>query len=178
MPESSAPHERPWDEVLKGRGLGKAEEALRELGIESEDAVSHLDRSLLDTLEKEIMAHQGERKLKPLQFQLLRKWVAQLQQDKGMPSSTVEEELHDIKARTMYDLVDEFQGDGGMLHKVLFLTNSQAEIIASQKNFAGIKRMVHALDLPQPKLVINIIPSWGFAGKCNPLFGGRRCRAG
>jgi len=46
----------------------------------------------------------------------------------------------------------------------MFLTNAQAKLITAQPDLKGIQQLLQALEMPQPKLVINLLPSWGFAG--------------
>ena len=73
------------------------------------------------------------------------------------------EQLQLIKARTMYQMVEEIDGGAALgKRKIIFLTNAQANLISTQPD--GIKRLIQALEIPSPKLVINIISSWGFSG--------------
>jgi hypothetical protein len=67
------------------------------------------------------------------------------------------EQLQMIKARTMYQMVEEIN-DGAT--KVLFLTNPQAEYIASSP--ASVQKMLDALEIPKPSLVIELQRSIGF----------------
>ena len=70
------------------------------------------------------------------------------------------EELQMIKARTMFQMTEELHGVGDSGRKrLLFLTNSQAELIASSE--ASMQKMLEALEIPRPKLVINLIASQG-----------------
>jgi len=74
-----------------------------------------------------------------------------------------QEQLQLIKARTMYQMVEEIDGGAALgKRKIIFLTNAQANLISTQPD--GIKRLMQALEIPSPKLVINIISSWGFSG--------------
>ena len=85
------------------------------------------------------------------------------------------EQLQLIKARTMYQMVEEIDGGSFGKRRIIFLTNAQAELIATQENAIGIKRLLQALEIPPPKLVINIISSWGFSefsGQCPSWQGG------
>lgn len=77
-----------------------------------------------------------------------------------------QEQLQLIKARTMYQMVEEIDAGSTISGKrrIIFLTNAQADLIASQPEAIGIRRLVQALEILPPKLVINIISSWGFAG--------------
>lgn len=71
------------------------------------------------------------------------------------------EQLQIIKAKTMYKMVDEVpSSSGNFKRRVLFLTNQQADLIASSPEC--IQRMLDALEITKPKLVINLMPSWGF----------------
>ena len=68
--------------------------------------------------------------------------------------------LQEIKARTMYQMVEELPGiDGSQPAKLLFLTNAQATVLASSEQM--VKRMVDSLELPTPNLVINLLMSRG-----------------
>ena len=70
------------------------------------------------------------------------------------------EELQMIKARTMFQMTEELNGVGDSGRKrLLFLTNSQAELIASSE--ASMQKMLEALEIPRPKLVINLLSSQG-----------------
>ena len=66
-------------------------------------------------------------------------------------------EFHLIKARTMYQMVDEIDGGAKSL---LFLTNPQAELIA--RSPMSLQKMLEALEVPKPSLVINLLCSCGF----------------
>ena len=66
------------------------------------------------------------------------------------------EQLQIIKARTMYNMVEEI--DDGQT-KLLFLTNPQAEQIASTPE--SIQKLLDALEIPMPSLVIELLGSWG-----------------
>ena len=61
----------------------------------------------------------------------------------------------------MVEDIDNASGSGR--RRIIFLTNAQAELIATQPDAIGIKRLIQALEIPKPKLVISIISSWGFA---------------
>ena len=71
------------------------------------------------------------------------------------------EELQMIKARTMFRMTEELHGVGEHTgrKRLLFLTNSQAELIASSE--ASMQKMLEALEIPRPKLVINLLTSQG-----------------
>eukprot|EP00966_Prymnesium_polylepis_P326794 7382693-Prymnesium_polylepis.1 len=66
-------------------------------------------------------------------------------------------ELQMIKARTMYNMVEEI--DEGMC-KLLFLTNAQADLIA--KSPGSVQKMLDALEVGKPSLVIELCCSPGF----------------
>lgn len=72
------------------------------------------------------------------------------------------EQLQMIKARTMFQMVEEIESTtaGGQPRKLLFLTNQQAEFIASSTG--SIQKMIDALEMPKPKLIINMLTSQGF----------------
>ena len=71
------------------------------------------------------------------------------------------EELQMIKARTMFQMTEELNGVGEHTgrKRLLFLTNSQAELIASSE--ASMQKMLEALEIPRPKLVIDLLCSQG-----------------
>ena len=70
------------------------------------------------------------------------------------------EELQMIKARTMFQMTEELNGVGDSGRKrLLFLTNSQADLIASSE--ASMQKMLEALEIPRPKLVIDLLSSQG-----------------
>ena len=62
-----------------------------------------------------------------------------------------------IKARTMYQMVEEI--DGGA-RKLLFLSNVQAEQIAQRPE--SLQKMLDALEVGRPQLLIDLITSGGF----------------
>eukprot|EP00927_Polykrikos_kofoidii_P026351 TRINITY_DN23493_c0_g1_i5.p1 TRINITY_DN23493_c0_g1~~TRINITY_DN23493_c0_g1_i5.p1 ORF type:complete len:948 (-),score=131.35 TRINITY_DN23493_c0_g1_i5:318-3092(-) len=68
------------------------------------------------------------------------------------------DDIHVIKATTMHNMVEELQDVDGALRQVVFLTNTQAKII--MKSPERVKRLVDALGMPQPKLLINLLPSF------------------
>ena len=71
------------------------------------------------------------------------------------------EQLQMIKARTMFQMTEEIADDsGGGRKRLLFLTNSQAEFLASSN--ASLQKMLDALEVPKPKLIINLLSSQGF----------------
>lgn len=69
-----------------------------------------------------------------------------------------QEELQMIKARTMYEMVEDLSDGKG---KLLFLTNPQADLIASSPS--SLQKMLDALEIPKPSLVITLLRSGGFA---------------
>ena len=88
---------------------------------------------------------------------------------------TTQEELNNIKARTMHNMVEELSGN----KKLLFLTNSQAATLASSGE--TIQKMLDSLDLPKPKLVINLLMSLGSTEYCKikkESWEGARCEDG
>jgi hypothetical protein len=79
------------------------------------------------------------------------------------------EQLQMIKARTMFQMIEEIAEDGsGGRKRLLFLTNSQAELLASSS--ASLQKMLDALEIPRPKLVINLLTSQGFTAYCTLSF--------
>ena len=71
------------------------------------------------------------------------------------PEELSKDEVQMIKARTMFQMVEDIQSSGGSAKKLLFLTNSQAEYLSSSQQ--TLVKMLDALELPKPKLVINIL---------------------
>ena len=67
-------------------------------------------------------------------------------------------ELDELKARTMYQMVEDMHVHN-MEKKLLFLTNPQANLISSSKD--SIRRLLDAFDITAPKLVINLLRSKG-----------------
>jgi hypothetical protein len=76
------------------------------------------------------------------------------------PEELSKDEVQMIKARTMFQMVEDIQSSGGSAKKLLFLTNAQAEYLSSSQQ--TLVKMLDALELPKPKLVINILMSQGF----------------
>lgn len=60
----------------------------------------------------------------------------------------------------MYNMVEEVPSSSDLTPKLLFLTNSQADLLAGSS--ASLQRMLNALEIPKPKLVINLLCSYGF----------------
>ena len=63
-----------------------------------------------------------------------------------------------MKAKTMYEMVEELDAGQGPV-KLLFLTNPQADSICSSS--LTLRKMLEALEIDSPKLVINLINSPG-----------------
>lgn len=76
------------------------------------------------------------------------------------------EKLQMIKARTMYEMVEEIDLPGGPC-KLLFLTNVQADLLGSSED--SLQKMLDALEVPKPQLVINLLSSHGFEATVNVL---------
>jgi hypothetical protein len=75
------------------------------------------------------------------------------------------EQLQMIKARTMFQMTEEIACDStGGRKRLLFLTNSQAELLAGSSS--SLQKMLDALEIPKPKLVINLLTSQGFTSYC------------
>ena len=70
------------------------------------------------------------------------------------------EQLQMIKARTMFEMVEEVTTGSSMPRKLIFLTNQQADLISSSST--SMQRLLDILDLTKPKLVINLMRSIGF----------------
>ena len=69
------------------------------------------------------------------------------------------EKLQMIKAKTMYEMVEEIELRAGPC-RLLFLSNMQAELIASSND--SLQKMLDVLEIPKPQLVINLLASYGF----------------
>ena len=67
------------------------------------------------------------------------------------------ESLNEIKAKAVYRLVEDIDEK----RRMMFLTNQQAELIAGSTD--ALQKLLDVLDLPKPKLVINLLQSQGFA---------------
>ena len=74
--------------------------------------------------------------------------------------SLSEEKLRLIKARTMYQTVEVIPSSAGF-RRLIFLTNAQASDIAGSDE--SVRKLLDALELGEPKLVINLIESQGFS---------------
>lgn len=75
-------------------------------------------------------------------------------------AKTESEQLAEVKALTMHEMVEDVIGIGGENRKLLYLTTKQASLVAS--NASAIHRMVTSgFQLPEPKLVIYLIKSPG-----------------
>jgi hypothetical protein len=75
-------------------------------------------------------------------------------------------ELEDIKIKTMYNLVEDVTVDIGgeaIDKKLLFLTNRQAQ----KFNFDSISKLLLAMEIQPPKLLINLFGSFGIASDNN-----------
>lgn len=68
------------------------------------------------------------------------------------------QKLQVMKAKTMFEMVDDFETSTGT-GKVLFLTNAQASTIANEQG--SLQKLLDAFEIPRPKLVINLLRSWG-----------------
>ena len=73
--------------------------------------------------------------------------------------ANTEADLAEIKAKTMYRMVEDVSLGGGPRHKVLFLTNNQARLLTNTPG--SIKRVLEAFEIPMPKLVIRFLQSSG-----------------
>ena len=112
-------------------------QALKRFLGSSDEAVDYLGRTL-EVLASTLSSPQGEH---------------QFAEDE----ENSREEMQIIKAKTMYNMVEDI--DDGKC-KLLFLTNPQAELIASSPE--SVQRMLDVLEVPKPSLVIEMLQSWGF----------------
>ena len=87
---------------------------------------------------------------------------AESSQTEVLPSDY--EKLQVMKAKTMYEMVEDIDLGNGHL-KLLFLTNSQADSISSSSQ--TLHKMLEALEIQTPKLVINLLSSWGLRNSLN-----------
>ena len=71
------------------------------------------------------------------------------------PSDQTLSELQEIKARTFYRMVEDIDSK----RRLIFLTNKQAELVAT--SVTTMDRMLDALEMPKPQLVIQLLPSLG-----------------
>ena len=74
------------------------------------------------------------------------------------------EQLDKIKARTMYNMVEPINGGA---QKILFMTNSQALLLAKEQG--SMKKMLDTLEIGNPELVINLLESRGMGPSVNAL---------
>jgi len=98
----------------------------------------------------------------PVQPQVY-KFGSQIMRDSNATTSShgdVGQQLNLIKAKTMYNMVEEF--GPGRSKKLLFLTAAQANLIASKTD--TLDKMLEVLDVDKPQLVINLLNSNGSAG--------------
>ena len=84
--------------------------------------------------------------------------VQQPQDEDGDDAAANELEVNELKARTMYRMVEDVFAHGAR-KKLLFLTNPQTELICSSKD--SMRRLIDAFDIREPKLVINLLRSQG-----------------
>ncbi|CAE7210387.1 unnamed protein product [Symbiodinium sp. CCMP2592] len=85
-------------------------------------------------------------------------WEVDAMQSEVSDAET-EADLQEIKAKTMYRMVENISLGSGSRHKVLYLTNKQARLLANTPG--SIKRVLEAFEIPTPKLVIRFIQSMG-----------------
>lgn len=87
--------------------------------------------------------------------------IAKLSDDKA--SKQQQESLGEIRARTMYRMVEDVEV--GDTKKLLFLTNKQAQMLSESES--NIDKILDALEVRNPKLVINLLMD--NAGGCSSL---------
>lgn len=102
--------------------------------------------------------------------------MAAVDEDRHFDGSSVQASVYDyeklqvMKAKTMYEMVEELD-TGQSTVKMLFLTNPQADSICSSSY--TLRKMLEALEIDSPKLVINLISSKGLRrslGICSESF--------
>ena len=87
--------------------------------------------------------------------------IAKLNDSKA--SKEKQESLGEIRARTMYRMVEDVEV--GDTKKLLFLTNKQAQMLSESES--NIDKILDALEVRNPKLVINLLMD--NAGGCSSL---------
>lgn len=76
----------------------------------------------------------------------------------------VQESFEMIKARTMYEMVEEL---GPNKQRLLFLTNSQADLLAKSED--SLEKMFSVLEIRKHKLLIYLAHTGGFTSSCEML---------
>lgn len=82
-----------------------------------------------------------------------------------MKLQKVQNEMSMLKAKTMFEMVEEVEVGNSTALKLLYLSNTQADSIASSPK--ALKKMLDALEIRPPKLVINLLSSWGLRASLN-----------
>lgn len=62
-----------------------------------------------------------------------------------------------MRAAPADEMVEDIEGGRC---KILFMTNRQAELVSKESD--SIEKLLDALDVPKPGLVIDLLHSWGF----------------
>ncbi len=62
-----------------------------------------------------------------------------------------------VRAAPADEMVEDIEGGRC---KILFMTNRQAELVSKESD--SIEKLLDALDVPKPGLVIDLLHSWGF----------------
>ena len=76
------------------------------------------------------------------------------EKDKMQALDKMSQEMQEIKARTMFGMIDEvIDATGGDAKKLVFLTNRQANLFTAE----NINKLIEAFDIKPPKLVIRLM---------------------
>lgn len=76
------------------------------------------------------------------------------EKDKMQALDRMSQEMQEIKARTMFGMIDEvIDATGGDAKKLVFLTNRQANLFKAE----NINKLIKAFDITPPKLVIRLM---------------------
>ena len=159
-------------------GLGKKcilkEPLLAKSLLSEEDVLTELERTwraehkeIMLALRKKVFVHEGiEAGPGGLEEEKLWEEFRKLASKLSIHARDEDMKIENLKARHMHEMVEEMD-DG---RKILFLTNAQAQVVASSEE--TMNRMVCALGLLEdgpeaPKLVINLLNSAGLSNERN-----------
>eukprot|EP00931_Biecheleriopsis_adriatica_P103569 TRINITY_DN78381_c0_g1_i1.p1 TRINITY_DN78381_c0_g1~~TRINITY_DN78381_c0_g1_i1.p1 ORF type:complete len:952 (-),score=156.32 TRINITY_DN78381_c0_g1_i1:26-2881(-) len=92
-----------------------------------------------------------------------------LEPDESLTAEQHQHQLQMIKAKTMHELTEDIEAGstGGARRQLLFLTNAQADLISQSSE--TLQRMLDVLEVPKPKLIINLLISQGLTSHCRLL---------
>ena len=148
-------------EVVRRRSQVNEDDTMPLLGGNAEPSEIFRPGSLAQKLQKgQTLPQTSERASRDQDLEETRSIGGTSSHHADEPEELSKDEVQMIKARTMFQMVEDIQSSGGNVKKLLFLTNSQAEYLSSSQQ--TLVKMLDALELPKPKLVINILMSQGF----------------